>query len=136
VRDNPDFWSAAQAALFYLPRQKHQLADGGRMAFGSLSIEARGSALVRELGISLAFLSSLTGVEQSKLSLGFRQLKAFNSSESEKLSTTLNRLLVLQSSLAPLSLDLRNPSNTRLVVDALKEQDSEAIRVRVSALFE
>jgi hypothetical protein len=106
------------------------------MAFGSLSIEARGSTLVRELGISLAFLSSLTGVEQSKLSLGFRQLKAFSNSESEKLSSTLNRLLVLQSSLAPLSLDLRNPANTRLVFDALKDEDAEAIRQKVSTLFE
>jgi hypothetical protein len=106
------------------------------MAFGSLSIEARGSALVRELGISLAFLSSLTGVEQSKLSLGFRQLKAFSNSESEILSSTLNRLLVLQSSLAPLSLDLRNPANARLVLDALKDKDAEAIRQKASTLFE
>lgn len=106
------------------------------MAFGSLSIEARGSALVRELGISLAFLSSLTGVEQTKLSLGFRQLKSFNGVESEKLSNTLNRLLVLQSSLAPLSLDLRNPANARLVIDALKDRQPEEIRAQISALFE
>ena len=106
------------------------------MAFGSLSIEARGSALVRELGISLAFLSALTSVEQSKLSLGFRQLKAFSNSEAEHLSNTLNRLLVLQNSLAPLSLDPRNPANARLVLDSLKDQDAEAVREKVSALFE
>jgi hypothetical protein len=106
------------------------------MAFGSLSIEARGSALVRELGISLAFLSSLTGVEQSKLSLGFRQLKGFNHAETEILTTTLNRLLVLQSSLAPLSLDLRNPANAKLVMDGLKDEDAEAIRQKISSLFE
>ena len=64
--------------------------------FGSLSIEARGSALVRELGISLAFLSALSGVEQSKLSLGFRQLKAFTNDETKKLEV-LNRLLVSSS---------------------------------------
>jgi hypothetical protein len=112
------------------------MVEGGLMAFGSLSMEARGSALVRELGISLAFLSALTGVEQSKLSLGFRQLKAFSGKDTEILSNTLNRLLVLQASLAPLSLDLRNPANARLVLDALKDQDSEAIRQKVSALFE
>jgi predicted component of type VI protein secretion system len=107
------------------------------MPFGSLSIEARGGSMARELGISLAYLAAISGVEQSKLSLGFRQLgKGFNPQETERLTETLKRLTELQNSLAPLSLDLRNPANARLVIDALKGQDPEVIRQKIDKVFE
>jgi predicted component of type VI protein secretion system len=106
------------------------------MAFGSLSIEARGTAIIRELGMSHAYLSALTGVEQSKISLGFRQLKGFNPEETRILTETLNHLLELQKCLSPLSIDLRNPANAKLVLDALKGQDADAIRAKIDRVFE
>jgi hypothetical protein len=105
------------------------------MALGTLSIEARGPAILRDLGCSLAFVSGLTGVEQSKLSLGFRQLKEFNAWESHVLSTTLLRLIEIRDAISPLAIDLRNPTNARLVLDAFKGLDAGEIRQKVSALF-
>ena len=101
------------------------------MAFGSLSIESRGSAMVRELGISLAFLSALTRIEQTKLSLGFRQLKAFSNEDGLKLATTLNRLLELRDAVAPFTIDLRSPMKTRQVMDVFEGLDADAIREKV-----
>ena len=67
---------------------------------GSLSIEARGGAMLRDLGASLQFFSALTGVEYTKLSLGFRQIKAFSSQDSLKISQTLFRLIEVRSALS------------------------------------
>jgi predicted component of type VI protein secretion system len=101
------------------------------MAFGSLSIEARGSTLVRELGISLAFLSALTGVEQSKLSLGFRQLKAFSNEDAIVLAKTLSRLIELRDALSPLTIDLGDPSKALQAIEIFEGMDSEAIREKI-----
>ena len=106
------------------------------MAFTSLSLEARGSEMLRSLGISLAFFSALTGVEQSKLSLGFRQLKVFSAREREVLQETLADLLHIQTHLAPLSLDFRSPENTRAVLKALRGKTEEEIRTKVDSLFQ
>jgi predicted component of type VI protein secretion system len=106
------------------------------MSFGSLSIESRGSAMVRELGISLAFLSALTRIEQTKLSLGFRQLKAFSNEDGLKLAITLARLIELRDALSPLTIDLTNPAKTRQAIEIFEGMDSDQIRERVIlALF-
>ena len=105
------------------------------MAFGSLSIEARGSTLVRELGCSLAFVSALTGVEQSKLSLGFRQLKAFSNKDAIELSTTLARLIELRDALSPLTIDLTDPTRARQAMEVFEGMDADAIRERVITVF-
>jgi len=104
--------------------------------FASLSAESRAPQLLRELGISLAFVSALTGIEQTKLSLGFRQLKAFSNKDAWVLMNTLTRLIELRESVAPLTIDLKNASNARLVLDSFENMDTEMIREKVSALFQ
>ncbi len=121
--------------LFYLGEITAAMMEK-MMAFGSLSLEARGSEMVRELGISLAFLSALTGVERTKLSMGFRQLKKFEYADAAVLSSTLRQLLELRDALTPLTIDLTNPAKTRLAIDAFEGLDVEQIREKVNKILE
>lgn len=106
------------------------------MAFGSLSIESRSGQMMRELGVSIAFVSALTRIEKTKLSLGFRQLKPFSIEDGITLSETLSRLLDLCDCLSPLTVDLQNPERARKALDAFEGMDPEQIREKIIlALF-
>ena len=102
--------------------------------FASLSAEVRAPELMRELGVSNAFVSAFSGIEQTKLSFAFRQLKPLSNAESEKLMRILHRLIVLRESLRPLAIDLKSPQYARAVFDAFEGQDADAIRAKVTAL--
>ena len=104
--------------------------------FASLSPEVRGPQMMRELGISNAFVCALCRIEATKLSYAFRQLKPLGNEEGLRLTQTLGRLIEIREAVAPLQIDLKNPTNARLVLDAFKGQDVEAIRARISAIFE
>lgn len=92
--------------------------------------------MMRELSVSNAFVAALCRIEQTKLSYAFRQLKALSNDEGTNLTQTLGRLIEIREAVAPLSIDLKNPSNARLVLDAFEGQDAEAIRLKISSLFE
>src|SRR4029077_1724065 len=104
--------------------------------YAALSPEVRGQQMVRDLGVSAAFVSALTGIEQTKLSRAFRQLKPLSNAEGMRLTQTLLTLIQLRDALAPLQLDLKNPANTRLVMGAFEGHDIETIRKKISMLFE
>jgi hypothetical protein len=92
--------------------------------------------MMRELGVSNAFVAALCKIEQTKLSLALRQLKALDNSEGLRLTQTLRRLIEIREACAPLQIDLKNAANARLVLDAFDGQDAEAIRVKISSLFD
>ena len=104
--------------------------------FASLSPEVRGPQMLRELGISNAFVAALCSIEQTKLSLAFRQLKPLTNEEGLRLIRTLGRVIEIREAIAPFQIDLKNAANARLLLDAFEGQDTETIRQKVSALFE
>ena len=104
--------------------------------FASYSAEVRAPQLMRELGVSNAFISALCGIEQTKLSFAFRQIKALSDEDSQPLMTTLRRLIELSDAISPLQIDLKNPTNARRVLDAFEGKNMEEVRTKVSALFE
>jgi hypothetical protein len=104
--------------------------------FASLSAELRAPQLMRELGVSNAFIAALCGIEQTKLSFSFRQIKALSNEESKKLVNTLLRLIELSDAISPLQIDLKNPTNARRVLDAFEGKDLNEVRGNISALFE
>jgi predicted component of type VI protein secretion system len=99
--------------------------------FASLSAESRAPQLMRELGISNAFVSALCNIEQTKLSFAFRQMKALPTEDAVKLMLILPRLLELRDALHPLQIDLKNPSNARSILEAFEGMDVETIREKV-----
>lgn len=103
--------------------------------FASLSAEVRAPQLMRELGVSNSFVAALCRIEQTKLSLAFRQLKELSNDDTKKLMTILPRLIDLRDALDPLTLDLKNAANARRVLDAFEGQDVDTIRERVAALI-
>jgi hypothetical protein len=103
--------------------------------FASLSAEVRAPQLMRELGISNAFVSVLCRIEPTKLSFAFRGLKPLTNEEGLRLTQTLVRLTEIRDNVAPLTVDLRSAANARLVLDAFEGQDVEAIKQKVSDLF-
>jgi hypothetical protein len=104
--------------------------------FAALSPEVRGPQLMRELGISNAFVSALCGIESTKLSFAFRQLKALSNDDGSRLMETLSRLVAIQENVRPLAVDLSSPEAARKVLIAFEGQDAETIREKVSLLFE
>lgn len=86
--------------------------------------------------VSNAFVAALCKIEQTKLSFAFRQLKPLLNEEGQRLTETLSRLIEIRAAVTPLMIDLRNPANARLVLDAFEGMDSEMIREKVSALFQ
>jgi hypothetical protein len=104
--------------------------------FASLSPEVRAPQMTRELGVSNAFVAALCKIEQTRLSFAFRQLKPLTNEEGLRLTSMLGRLIEIRESIAPLQIDLKNPANARLVLDAFEGQDAEAIRQKISTLFE
>jgi hypothetical protein len=104
--------------------------------FASLSPEVRAPQMMRELGISSAFISALCRIEQTKLSFAFRQIKPLSNEEGLRLTQTLGRLIEIREAVAPLAIDLKNPSNARLLLDSFEGQDAETIRRKISTLFE
>jgi hypothetical protein len=106
------------------------------LMFASLSPEVRGPQMMRELSVSNAFIAALCRIEQTRLSYAFRQLKPLSNEEGLRLTQTLGRLIEIREAVAPLAIDLKNPANARLVLDAFEGQDAEAIRQKVSSLFE
>ena len=104
--------------------------------FASLSPEVRAPQIMRDLGVSGAFIAALCRIEESKLSKALRQLKPLTNEEGKRLIETLNRLTELQGAVAPLTVDLRNPQNARLLLDGFDGMDGDMIRERVSALFQ
>jgi hypothetical protein len=103
--------------------------------FATLSLENRAVPLLRDLGISNAFTSVLVGIEETKLSRALRLLKPLSNDEGLRLIQTLQRLIELRDALRPMCLDLRDPVNTRRVLDAFEGMDSTQLRERVSELF-
>jgi hypothetical protein len=101
----------------------------------TLSPESKSLKLMRELGVSHAFVSALCHIEQTKLSYAFRGLKALPQDEGRELVETLERLAEIQKAVAPLTIDLTNPVNTRLVLEAFFGQNSEVIKEKMSVLF-
>jgi hypothetical protein len=104
--------------------------------FASLSPEVRAPQMMRELGVSGAFVSALCRIEQTRLSFAFRQIKPLSNEEGLRLTQTLNRLIEIREAVAPLSIDLKSPANARLVLDAFEGQDAESIRTKISTIFE
>jgi hypothetical protein len=104
--------------------------------FASLSPEVRAPQMMRELGVSNAYVSALCQIEETKLSKAFRQIKALPNEEGRRLTDTLLRLIELREAVAPLLIDLRNPDNARRVLKAFDGQDAEMIRAKISSLFE
>ncbi len=103
----------------------------GPAMFASLSTEVRAPQMMRELGISNAFVAALCNIEQTKLSFAFRQLKPLPNEDSQKLMPILSRLLELRDAVHPLQIDLKNPANARSILEAFKGLDVEAVRERV-----
>jgi hypothetical protein len=103
--------------------------------FASLSAEVRAPILMRELGVSNAFVAALCGIEETKLSKALRQLKELPNEDAKKLMVILPRLIDLRDSLDPLTLDLKNAANARRVLDCFDGQDVDTIRAKVSALI-
>jgi hypothetical protein len=104
--------------------------------FASLSTEVRAPQMMRELGISTAFVSALCSIEQTRLSYAFRQLKPLPGSDAEKLNKVLSRLLDLRDAFHPLQVDLKNPMNARSILEAVEGMDTDTIREKVIlALF-
>src|SRR6267154_5530607 len=99
--------------------------------FASLATEGRAPQMMRELGISNAFVAALCDIEQTKLSFAFRQLKALSNDDSQKLMPILSRLLELRDAVHPLQIDLKNPANARIILEAFEGMDVEAIREKV-----
>ena len=104
--------------------------------FTSLSPEVRVPILMRDIGVSIAYVSVLTGIEKTKLSHAFRQLKQLKPEEGMILVETLTRLGEIQIAIAPFSLDLNNPASARVLIKAFEGMDEHEIRRRVSAVFE
>jgi predicted component of type VI protein secretion system len=103
--------------------------------FASMSPEVRAPRLMREIGVSNAFIAALCHIEQTKLSMAFRQLKDLSNAEGQRLMGTLGRLVEIREAIAPLQIDLKNAANARLVLEAFEGQDAEAIKQKASALF-
>ena len=104
--------------------------------FAALSPEVRGPQLMRELGISNAFVSALCRIESTKLSFAFRQLKPLSNDEGLRLVNALSRLVEIQENVRPLAVDLRSPEAARKVLAAFEGQDAESIREKISKLFQ
>lgn len=104
--------------------------------FAALSPEVRGPELMRELGISNAFVSALCRIESTRLSFAFRQLKPLSNNDGVRLMETLSRLVEIQQSVSPLAVDLRSPETARKVLVAFEGQDAERIREKISKLLQ
>src|SRR5258708_39220221 len=102
----------------------------------TLSAENRSLTMMRELGISNAFVASLCSIEQTKLSYAFRGLKSLPNDEGHRLVLTLARLIEIREAVAALSIDLKSPANTQSVLDAFEGQDAKTIRQKISAVFD
>jgi hypothetical protein len=101
----------------------------------ALCPEVRGPQMMRELGVSNAFVSALCRIEQTKLSWAFRGLKPLLNDDGRHLTQTLGRLIEIREAIAPLQIDLKNAANARLVLDAFDGHDVSAIRIKISKLF-
>ena len=105
------------------------------MSNATLSAENRIRERMKLLGLSAAFVAALSGVEATRLSLAFRGIRDLSNDDAEKLlSLTLN-LVELSEAVKPLALPDDVPGMAR-VLKALNEQSTEAIRAKISALFD
>ena len=105
------------------------------MAFASLSAEVRAPILIAELKLRNAYVASLCSIDEAKLSRALRQLRELSNEESERLMSTLLRLMALQNSIAPFSIDRTDPKRTRALLEATEHWDESEVRQRVSKLF-
>ena len=103
--------------------------------FASLSTEVRAPQMMRELGVSIAFVSALCSIEQTRLSFAFRQMKPLLNEEARKLNAVLPRLLELRDAVHPLQIDLKNPTNARATLRAFDGMDVDAIREKIAVLL-
>jgi len=106
------------------------------MAFASLSPESRAPVLMRDLSIGNAYVSALTGIEETRLGKALRQIKELPAEEGRRLIETLLRLIELRDAIFPFVVDSKNPTNARAILDAFEGVESETIRMRVAGLFE
>jgi hypothetical protein len=92
--------------------------------YASFSPEVRGPQLMRDLGISNAFVSALCRIEPTKLSFAFRQLKPLPEYEGRRLVETLARLKEIRKALGIIPLGL---ADVRAVQSLLDEMDLQRI---------
>jgi hypothetical protein len=102
----------------------------------TLSAENRALGMMRELSISNAFVSVLCKIEQTKLSYAFRGLKTLSNEEGLLLMKTLSRLIEIRNNVSPLTVDLKNPANARLLIEAFEGRSEDEIRESINALFQ
>lgn len=105
------------------------------MAFASLSPEVRAPVLMRDLSIGNAYVSALTGIEETRLGKALRQIKELPAEEGRRLIETLVRLSELRDAILPFVIDTKNPANARALLEAFAGQDAAAVRGRVSTIF-
>lgn len=106
--------------------------------FASLSPEVRGPQLMRELGVSNAFVSVLCSIEPTKLSFAFRQLKPLPGHEGQRLVDTLQRLKQVRDAMGIVPLGLVDPQKTAELLSAMDEANvtPEQLGAVVKGLFQ
>jgi hypothetical protein len=105
------------------------------MAFASLSPEVVSSKIMRDLGLSLAVMSAMTGIEKTKLSYALRQLKELSPQDAEKLKPTLLRLQEIAVAIHPFRLNVQSATDLQFMVDEFAGLDGDQIAARVRVVF-
>jgi len=105
------------------------------MSNATLSAENRIRERMKLLGLSAAFVAALSGVEATRLSLAFRGIRDLSNDDAMKLLLLTENLVELSEAVRPLALPSDVPGMAR-VLKVFEGQDPEAIRTKISALFE
>jgi hypothetical protein len=103
------------------------------MSNATLSAENRIRERMQELGISAAFLSAISGVEATRLSLAFRGVRDLKHGDAEKLLSVTEALLSLAAAAKPFALPDNVPDMLR-VLNHLRGRSDE-VGETIATLF-
>jgi len=112
------------------------MMEEGSMAFAALSPEVISANIMRDLGLSNAVVSALTGVEKTRLGYAVRQLRALDREDAENLKSTLLRLQEIARAIHPFQLDVKSVPNLELMLKTFEGMDEDKIAARIRVVFE
>jgi hypothetical protein len=106
------------------------------MAFTSLSPEIISARIMRDLGLSNAVVSALTGVEKTRLGYAVRQVKELDNDDAQILKATLLRLQEIARAIHPFQLDVKSVPSLELFLKTFEGMNEDKIAARIRVVFE
>ena len=106
--------------------------------FTSLSAEIITAKILRELGISIAVISKVVGIEKTKLSYALRPspLRELPNHEATLLKITALRLQEIARAIRPFTLDVKDAESLQMMLKTFEGMDEHVIAVRVRVVFQ